>query len=411
MLKGFTTKAVLFATCATAYALGAVASSWAQGVPQSGVTPTPSPVPEYAPKGLPLGAFRLFPTLELAFDSDDNVFRLNNGQKGDTVFEITPRLALQSQWSRHYLALRGGATAYEYNKYDSESRIDWDADAEGRIDVSQGTAIFGGASYRHTFEPRSSPDQLNIALEPTPFNVAHADARVQVMPNRFGVIAGVNYDKYQYDPTKVPVASEVSNKDRDYQEWDFFTRVMYEFSPGYSAFAHVAYNERNFDIHPDRNGVDRDSNGYRANVGVQMELTRLLTGEFYAGYLEQTYKAPLGRDSGFNYGAELTWLPSPLVAVRVSASHLINETVVSSIDGVATDSNEQRFALGIDYSFRRNIILHGDVAYLHDTFTGSGREDDIGLASIGATYLMNNYMNQLQICVPESRLQHSFPGL
>jgi len=81
------------------------------------------------------------------------------------------------------------------------------------------------------------------------------------------------------------------------------------------------------------------------------------------------------------------------VTVRLSASHLINETVVSSINGVATDSNEQRFALGVDYSFRRNIVLHGDVAFLHDNFTGSGREDDLGLASIGATYLINSYMN------------------
>jgi len=384
-----------------------MASVWAQSIPQSGVTPpqtgaTPSPsfVPEYAPKGLPLGAFRLYPALELAFDSDDNVFRVNNGMKGDTFFEITPRLALQSQWARHYLTLRGGATDYIYSQFSSESRVDWDVDAEGRVDVSQGIGIYGGGSYRHTFEPRSSPDQLKIAREPTPFNVAHGDVRVQAMPNRFGIIAGANYDHYQYDPTEcclgLPPSGESSNKDRDYTQWDLYTRLLYEFSPGYSAFAHVAYNVRDFDLQFDRNGDDRDSHGYRANVGVQMELTRLLLGELYAGYLEQTYnhegvaaKAPLGRDSGFNYGAELTWLPSPELTVRLSASHQMNETIITN----ATDSNEQRFAFGVDWSIRRNIILHGDVAYLHDNFTGSGREDDLALASIGATYLMNNYVS------------------
>jgi len=342
-----------------------------------------------------MGAFRLFPTLELAFDTDDNIFRLNNNQQSDTFFEITPRLALQSQWARHYFTLRGGSTIYEYSSHDSESRVDWDIDGEGRIDVSQGVAIFGGGSYRHTFEPRSSPDQLNIALEPTPFNVAHGDMRIEAMPNRFGVIAGVNFDNYQYDPTKVASPPfNLYNGDRDYTQWDFFGRLLYEFSPGYSVFGHFAYNVRRFDDPLDRNNVNRDSHGYRANAGVAMELTRLLVGEVYAGYLEQVYKdTQLGSDSGFNYGAELTWLPSPIVTVRLSASHLINETVVSSINGVATDSNEQRFALGVDYSFRRNIVLHGDVAFLHDNFTGSGREDDLGLASIGATYLINSYMN------------------
>ncbi len=399
-MRAFGRKSVLFATCGSAYAFGAMVSAWAQGIPQSGQTPTPPAIPEYAPKGLPLGAFRLFPTLELAFDVDDNVFRLNFGPKSDTFFEITPRLVLQSQWSRHYLALRGGATAYEYNRYSSETRVDWDVDTDGRIDIVQGTALFGGASYRHTYEPRSSPDQLSIALEPTPFNVTHGDVRVESKPNRFGITGGFNFDRYQYDPTKVMVLSTVvdlPNGDRDYDQYDFYARALYEFSPGYSVFGHFSYILREFDIHPDRNGVDRDSHGYRANAGVAMELTRLISGEFYVGYLEQSYKAPLGRDSGFNYGADITWLPTPLLTVRLSASHLINETVVSnvvsSITRVATDSNEQRFAFGIDYSFRRNIILHGDAAYFHDDFTSSGRKDDIGLVSFGATYLINSYMS------------------
>ncbi len=398
-MRAFGRKSVLFATCGSAYAFGAMVSAWAQGIPQSGQTPTPPAIPEYAPKGLPLGAFRLFPTLELAFDVDDNVFRLNSAPKSDTFFEITPRLALQSQWARHYLALRGGATAYEYNRYSSETRVDWDVDTDGRIDIVQGTALFGGASYRHTYEPRASPDQLNIALEPTPFNVTHGDIRIESKPNRFGVTGGFNFDRYQYDPTKLaaPIVqcptAICSNEDRDYDQYDFYARALYEFSPGYSVFGHFSYLLREFDIHPDRNGVDRDSHGYRANAGVAMELTRLISGEFYVGYLEQSYKAPLGRDSGFNYGADITWLPTPLLTVRVSASHLINETVVSLAGIPATDSNEQRFAFGIDYSFRRNIILHGDAAYLHDDFTSSGRKDDIGLVSFGATYLINSYVN------------------
>ena len=386
-------KALLLATCVTAYALGAAVSVWAQGIPASGITPAPPAVPEYAPKGLPLGAFRLFPTLEVGFNSDDNIYRTNANTKADTFWEIIPRVALQSQWSRHYFTLRGGATAYEYNNYSSESRVDWDVSGEGRIDLSQGTAVYAGTSYRHTYEPRSSPDQQNFAAEPTPFDVGHADIRIERMPNRFGVILGANYDNYNYDSTKAIGGGILNNDDRDYDEWDFFTRLLYEFSPGYSVFGHFAYNTRNFDIHPDRNGVNRDSTGYRANVGLQMELTRLFSGEFYAGYMEQDYKVPLGDDSGFNYGAEFTWLPDPLVTIRISASHLINETVVSSFAGVATDSNEQRFAFGIDYSFRRNIILHGDLAYLHDNFTSSGRVDNVGLASIGISYLINSYMN------------------
>jgi hypothetical protein len=395
--KSFQRKALLLATCVSAYALGAFVSVWAQSVPQSGVTPAPPSLPDYAPKGLPLGAFRLFPTLEVAFDADDNIYRTNEFAKADTFWEIIPRVALQSQWSRHYLALRGGATAYEYNNFNSESRVDWDIDADGRLDVVQGSALFGGASYRRTFEPRSSPDQQNFAAEPTPFGVTHGDVRFEYMPNRFGVIVGFNYDYYDYDATKLIGGGVSPNDDRDYAQYDSFVRLLYEFSPGYSVFGHFAYNVRDFRLALDRNNANRDSTGYRANVGLQMELTRLITGEFYAGYMEQDYTTqspvPLGDDSGFNYGAEITWTPDPLFTIRLGASHLINETVVSSIAGVATDSNEQRFSLGVDWSIRRNIIIHGDVAYLHDNFTGSGRKDDVGLASVGISYLMNSYIS------------------
>jgi len=381
------------ASCGPAFLLGATISSLAQSVPQSGIV-APSDLPdEYAPKGLPLGAFRMFPTLETAMDYDDNIYRLDVNKKGDLFWEVSPRFALQSQWAQHYLVIRGGGTGYLYDTLTHENRIDWDADGEGRIDIQRGYAIYGGASYRHTYEPRSSPDQLNIAFKSTPFNVTHGDARFEAKPEQFGVIVGINFDRYQYDRTQLTQLISLSNKDRDYDEIDGYARVLYEFSPGYSIYGHFAYVTRNFDIHPDRNGVNRDSTGYRANAGLEMELTRLITGEFYVGYLEQDYKAPLGHDGGFNFGADIKWLPTPLLTVRLGASHLVNETVVAYPVGVATDSNEARVSLGVDYSVRRNIVLHGDVAYLRDKFTGSGRLDELALFSVGASYLINSYMH------------------
>ena len=79
--------------------------------------------------------------------------------------------------------------------------------------------------------------------------------------------------------------------------------------------------------------------------------------------------------------------------MTLQASHLINETVVAYPVGVATDSNEQRLALGVDYSVRRNIVLHIEGGYLRDEFKGAGRTDDLALFGLGITYLINEYMN------------------
>ena len=54
-------RTLLLATCVPAFMLGATVSAIGQSIPQSGVQiPVPELGGEYAPKGLPLGQFRLF---------------------------------------------------------------------------------------------------------------------------------------------------------------------------------------------------------------------------------------------------------------------------------------------------------------------------------------------------------------
>lgn len=55
---------------------------------------TPVSMPGYEPKGLPLGGFRLFPSIDLGTGFDDNVYLLQDNPKGSILFTETPRLEL-----------------------------------------------------------------------------------------------------------------------------------------------------------------------------------------------------------------------------------------------------------------------------------------------------------------------------
>jgi uncharacterized protein (PEP-CTERM system associated) len=59
----------------------------------------------------------------------------------------------------------------------------------------------------------------------------------------------------------------------------------------------------------------------------------------------------------------------------------------------ATDSNQRSFTFGIDYAFRPNVILFGDLGYLNNEFTGTVRTDDIFTAGLGGTYILNRYLS------------------
>ena len=395
MLSGNSRKLTGCALCVTLLVSGVISSGNAQTLPSSGRTPTPSNIiiPEYQPQGMPFGAFRLYPALTGLIAHDDNIFRTDTNEVSDTFFQIAPRLSLESQSEGHFIALRGGVDVYEYSDASSESRTDWFVLAEGGTEVVQGTRIFGSVGYTDTHEPRGYFDEaLNLA-EPTPFDVFHADARIESKPNRFGVAVGVNYDQLNYRDSVLIGPGNTSNDDRDFDEFEVFGRVSYEFSPGYAIYAHAAHNTREFDLPLDRNGVNRDSTGYRVNGGIQMEVTRLITGEAYIGYLEQKYEAPLGTDNGLNFGANLLWSPTPTVDVRLGARHSIVETVVSQDFVPATDSNQKEITLGIDYAIRPNVILHGDVGYLDNDFTGTTRSDEITSFNVGGTYILNRYLS------------------
>src|SRR5262245_61444449 len=94
--------------------------------------------PEYDAIGIPLGAFRAFPTANLSFSYDDNVLRTDSNAEHDYIIALTPGIAVRSDWVRHYLAARASATRYKYFRHSSESRTEWNASAGGRLDILTG---------------------------------------------------------------------------------------------------------------------------------------------------------------------------------------------------------------------------------------------------------------------------------
>src|SRR3546814_9572527 len=54
------------------------------------------------PKGLDIGAFRLFPSLTVSEPFDDNIFAEEYGEQVDLITAVTGAVVARSQWTRHY---------------------------------------------------------------------------------------------------------------------------------------------------------------------------------------------------------------------------------------------------------------------------------------------------------------------
>jgi hypothetical protein len=356
------------------------------------------PRPAYDAKGIPLGGFRLFPTLDLDASYDDNVFRLPTAQS-DYFFTISPALRLQSQWGRHFFEIYGGLNDYQYMTFSGENLIDWKVGADGRLDISRAAMVSANVFYGEFHELWSSPNSFTIPnatgyqSSPNRYYQTHADIQTAYQPNRLGIGFGASYDHYNWLATPAFGGGTLYNTDRNEDEYQGYAKLFYDFSPGYSGFVKASYDDRHFDHLYDRSGLDRSSHGYRFDGGLDMQLTHLLAGELFVGYLDQSFAqnvpTPLPDVSGLDYGAQLDWYASPVLTVHLSGSRQLADVIIDN----ASVADNKSVALSADYEFRRNIIVQGRVFYTDSRFVGTTRDDTYPGAGIGVIYLLNRYMS------------------
>jgi hypothetical protein len=345
--------------------------------------------PEYDAQGASIGGFYLYPTIAASLSSDDNVFRRSSAQVSDLFWTFSPRVALRSQWSEDSLRLYAQLDDYQYDRQDSESRTNWIVGGTGNLAVASGATLSADTYYFNTHESRTSPDLSSQALSPTAYTQFHADASILNQPGPVGLSAGVNYDRYVYDPTALVGGGLLDNADRNSDVVEAFAKALYEFQPEESVYARVSYNVREFDLHFDRNGFDHSSDGYRIDTGLQMLFTPLIKGTMFLGYLQQDFKEPFHSVSGINFGSQIDWFATELVTVHFTTNRLLTDTIIAG----ASSEDQRSIRASFDYELLRNVILQGNIGYENDIFDGISRNDRITTAGFGAKYLLNRNMS------------------
>ena len=138
----------------------------------------------------------------------------------------------------------------------------------------------------------------------------------------------------------------------------------------------ASYDSRSFDQILDRDGFHRASTGYRGDAGVDLQITNLLRGEVYLGYLEQHFDqhqvTPLKNIDGLDFGAQLDWYATQLMTVHLTASHQISDVTLANVSA----SDDEIVKLSADYELGYNIVAGGYGGYTHSKLEGITRADD-----------------------------------
>ncbi|HYH39351.1 MAG TPA: outer membrane beta-barrel protein [Azospirillum sp.] len=355
--------------------------------------------PEVEQLGVRAGSFNFLPRLEVGETYDSNVFLTDNNTRSDWVFVVRPSLDIRSDFTNHALNFSASGDFGRYHEYASENYSDYRLDLNGRYDIARETALSGGVFHRRLHEGRSDPDVFTqgqgtstrgtFYTEPVTYYVSGGEAALTQGFNRIRARLSGTVANYSYNDVQSQLG-KVSLDDRDRWEYGTALRVGYDLGTGIQPFVQGGYTRTNYRRATDFAGRDRDSNGYELVAGTTLDLTGLITGEVYAGWLSKRYTDARMKDfSGIALGGQLNWAVTQLTTISGRVSRQVRETDTTQGGVLATSYARTIGAIGVDHELLRNLLLNGRLQWRQDDFASIERTDNVYTAGAGATYLIN----------------------
>lgn len=340
--------------------------------------------PELDPSGIPAGGFRLYPSMDLSEEYDDNIFADNSNAQDDAITLIKPGIAARSDWNTHALNFQADSIIGRYADNPDEDYEDYHAGIEGEIEIRRYSHLYLDAGYEKSHVKRDSPNDEN-GIEPTVFDVASASAAFEQKINRITGRLEFSAERRNYDDVD-GTSGEINNDDQDRDEATASLRLAYEFYPHNEAFVRVSSGTADYKQRLDDNGVNRNSDGYQVDIGSDFRFSGVLFGQFFIGKLSRNFDdAALDSIKAISTGGQLTWIPTGLTTVNLSVSRETQTTIVDNNSGILST----RADLVVDHELLRNLLLRASAGTQNDQFEGDGREDDYLNLGFAATYMMN----------------------
>lgn len=376
------------------------------------------PRKEFNPIGIRYGSIIFYPTILATMTYDDNLFATPYNQTAipriararDFVFLATPMVRAEMDLGTTRLGAYVKTETRAYTTYSALNSIAPSVGIGGKTEITRDLIVQGRADYGYKLE---EPTDTRIATPKSLGSyVRYHDFTTSGSINKtFGrafLSIGGGFQHLAYQDARDVTGGLVPQKFRDANLFNVTARAGYEVGPGLRAFFEPSLNWHQYINQPTNNIPNQpnsNSRGYKLVSGVSMSLFRLLSGEVYGGYMEQTYRSQVGTVSGFTYGGKLIWYPTNMLTISANGERVIKDVgLVNAAHPQGTPVIVSSVGVRADYELLRNFILGASVSvadnkYVNDT--RRVRNYDVGAS---ATYRLNraftaslDYRNSLSI--------------
>jgi hypothetical protein len=338
--------------------------------------------PGLDPIGLRLGGLRVYPSLSGDVGYDDNVYNVDTDIEKSAIASLRPKVSIQSDWSRHKLALDAQALFERYPDLKTENNNQYSASLSGRMDITGTFQLDGELFGARSVERRGSAGDLFTRGEPIRFGLLGARLNAQ---NSFGpvfVSVGGSRQTFSYKDARIG-ADRLDQSYRDHDAAQIDARLGYQIGPGLMAFVQGSHRDEDYDRTA---AQDLSSKENAVIAGVRFGITKLISGEIGAGYLRRKYDSgSFGSVSSFTYDGALTWNVTTLVTLTLVGRRSIEESPTLSASGIVTDA----IGLTADYELTRRLLINARVDRRSEKYRNMDRHDRRTELSAGFRYLLN----------------------
>lgn len=319
-----------------------------------------------APAGIGNNGLRLYPSLTAGTIYSSNINTSADNPRGGFGLQLKPSARLESDWTRHSLTAGVDGNLVGYSGNDDFDTAKLDVFQRLRLDVR-----------RHTTADISSSYALDEAggSEATEHSLSGSLALTQ----DFGPMSArlsVGANARTFEDVMLADGSAEDNGDRDYIETTLALRTTYTEFAQIKPYLEASYSPRSHVREIDRNGVNRDSSGYAATAGVELDAGPLWTGDLGLTYLHRNYDTPsLGAADAIGLTGSLTWSPNELTKIVMATGTSLDETTNVSTPASAkwTASLDMTYALrdNVDLLAGVSIEIEDNGASIDKTYDGS----------------------------------------
>lgn len=294
--------------------------------------------------GITMGAYTLYPSLEILGGYDSNVFATSAPTVGSLFTVVKPQVELKSEWLNHSIRVLAAGGFGFYPSASTQNFQNYTLMADGKLEIREDFYITAKIGAIRATEALGTPD-VSFAQAPTVVDSVPIEFSLYQKFNRFFYQLTGSATRYWFYDYSTITETGLPGTSRDRTDYAETLRLGYEIYDGTSVFIAPGLQQSVYQQFINAAGQQRDYQGWTFNVGASTRLGPKSQLEGFIGYQTQTYIADGTSTGAVTFGLSGSWNGYEPLILRPQFLRGINQSALSNYQNYISTT------LGVDFTY------------------------------------------------------------